>query len=150
MKPDPPLVLHGIMAEFARHVGPEVQTPFSQGVFGLGVTMLGMIAQEYDRAAARLVEEDDAIVALFEDATYLLTEGELKERIREELQRPRHENLRVSALEQDNARLRALLIDLHAAVEQLNGDEAVTMEERIWAELQESTRRRHIKSRLAS
>jgi hypothetical protein len=149
LKPDPPLVLNGIVAEFARHVAPELRTPYAQGVFGLGVTMLTMLAQEYDRAAARLVEENDAIAALLEDISYVVEDTMLRDRIGAELQTPRHTNLRVSALEPENDRLRLLLIEAHAAVEGLDSPEARVLNERVWAELQESTRRRHVASRLA-
>jgi hypothetical protein len=145
MKPDPPIVLNGIIAEFSRYLVPEVRNSFSQGVMGMGLTMLYMIGQEYDRAAARLVEEDDAVAALLQDATYSLPAGDLADRVRTAISAPRHADLRVSALEHDNARLRALLIEVHAAIESVGGEEARTIEERIWAELQESTRRRHIR-----
>ena len=150
MKPDPPLVLNGIMAEFARYIGPELRTSSGQGVFGLGLMVLGMIAQHYDRASAILVEEDEAIASLLKDASYVADDAALKERVRRELDAPRHANLRISALEQDNARLRALLIDVHSAIEATGTPEARDINERIWAELQESTRRRHVVSRLAS
>jgi hypothetical protein len=53
-------------------------------------------------------------------------------------------SLLVGALHERNRTLRALLVRLHAHVETLAGDAARAIEERIWAELVESTNRRHL------
>jgi predicted DNA-binding ribbon-helix-helix protein len=50
----------------------------------------------------------------------------------------------VSALHERNRALRALLVRVHAHVERLDGDAARALEERIWTELVESTRRRQL------
>jgi hypothetical protein len=52
-------------------------------------------------------------------------------------------------LQASNDRLRALLIDVHATVETREGNGFERLNERIWRELQESTRRRHLASGLA-
>ncbi len=51
-------------------------------------------------------------------------------------------DLTVSALEQSNVELRGLLVELHAAVEEIDSPAARTLEEEIWRELAASTRRR--------
>jgi len=92
-----------------------------------------MVAQEFERAAARLVEENAAVEALLADA------GD------EELSRlaaARESSLLVSALQARNRDLRAALTRLHAQVETVDTPEARAVEARIWAELVESTRRR--------
>lgn len=148
MKPDPPLVLEGMSETFLRELLPQVATPYSQGTVGLGINLLGMLAQEVDRAAARLVEEDDVIAAILDDARPHIP-GPLLAQVEEGLARPRHRDLRVTSLQEDNNRLRALLIEVHAALELREDAVANALNERIWAELEESTRRRHVRSRLA-
>jgi len=54
----------------------------------------------------------------------------------------------VSTLQGINDRLRAILVDVHAAIEETPGEGARAMEERIWEELRESTRRRHVEARI--
>jgi hypothetical protein len=149
MKPDPPKVLRGIISQYLKSIGPELKTPFSQGNFGQGLMLLNIIAQEYDRAAARLVEEDNAIIPLLEDGLLVVADESLASRLRDAVDGDYHRDLHVSALERENNLLRGLLTELHAVVEMLESPEAVELNERIWAELQQSTRRRHVVSRLA-
>jgi len=149
MRPDVPLVLNGIAGTLATQVLPEVRTPYGQQTVGLASQLCFMIAQEFDRAAARLVEEDAAILALFERSLPLLEEGPLRERIQQALGTVPGEDLRVSALQAENDRLRGLLTSLHAAVEAIESPEGEKLNELIWDELRESTRRRHLVSGLA-
>lgn len=149
MRPDVPIVLNGIAGTLATKVLPEIRSPFGQQTIGLASQLCFMIAQEFDRAAARLVEEDAAILGLLERALPMLEEGALRERLLQALETVPGEDLRVSALQVENDGLRALLIDLHAAVEALGTPEAASLNELIWDELRESTRRRHLVSGLA-
>ena len=59
------------------------------------------------------------------------------------------DDLRISVLSAANARLRAGLIALQAAVEAEDSPEARALESRIWGELRLSTERRHMSSALA-
>jgi hypothetical protein len=53
-------------------------------------------------------------------------------------------DLRISALQKENDALRALLIEVHAVVEALTGEDARAMNEAVWDEIRQSTRRRHL------
>jgi hypothetical protein len=57
--------------------------------------------------------------------------------------------LLVSALHERNRALRAVLVRLHVHVETLDGEAARALNARIWAELVESTCRRHLDLALA-
>jgi hypothetical protein len=103
-----------------------------------------MIGQEFDRAAARLVEENAAILAILARAQSSMDDAGLQDRISRELGEIPGQDLHVSALQAENDRLRALLIDVHAAVEGTDGAEAEALDRLIWDELRESTRRRHL------
>jgi hypothetical protein len=149
MRPDVPLVLNGIASTLVTNVLPQVRSPYGQQTVGLASQVCFMIAQEFDRAAARLVEEDAAILALFERSLPLLEEGPLRERVRQALETVPGEDLHVSALQAENDRLRGLLITLHGTVEAIATPEAEKLNELIWDELRESTRRRHLVSGLA-
>jgi hypothetical protein len=125
---------------------PELRTPFGQQTAGLSATLAVLLAQEFDRAASRLVEENIATSAILGDAQPLVTSTDLHERIASALSQPPTTDFRVSSLQARNDDLRKLLIEVHAGVESLPGDDARAMNERIWDELRESTRRRHLVS----
>ncbi|MGE5594827.1 MAG: hypothetical protein ACM3S1_02190 [Hyphomicrobiales bacterium] len=149
MRPDVTKVLQGIAGTLAMQVLPEVRTPYGQQTVGLASQLCFMISQEFDRAAARLVEENAAILGIFERALSLLDEGPLAAKLRAATQTVPGADLRISALQAENDNLRALLIELHAAVEAYDGEEMAGLNRIIWDELRESTRRRHVASGLA-
>lgn len=149
MRPDVPKVLNGIASTLATQVMPEVRTPFGQQNTGIASQLCFMIAQEFDRAAARLVEENSAILGIFERALPVLGEDPLRDQLQEALATLPATDLRVSALQAENDRLRSLLITLHAQVEQIDTPEGAALNELIWDELRKSTRRRKVTSGLA-
>ena len=59
------------------------------------------------------------------------------------------DDLKISTLSAANARLRAALIELHAAVEGDDAPDARALESRIWEELRLSTERRQMSTALA-
>ena len=142
MIPDVPAVLAGIarsvLLEDAEHKSP--YRAFSDQLLS---ALLMMITQEFDRAAARLVEENDALVALFGQARAVVRDETLAAALQAatSVTTP---SLLVSTLRERNRALRDLLIRLHAHVETLDEASARALEERIWAELAASTRRRQL------
>ncbi|MEJ5222041.1 MAG: hypothetical protein WHT63_08555, partial [Tepidiforma sp.] len=97
-------------------------------------------------AADRLVTENRIVRDLLAAGCNLLGDA-VPPSVPEALAAPAAPSLRVSDLQRENDLLRAALIDLHAAVEQTPGPAARDLDERIWAELVESTRRRHLSAR---
>ncbi len=144
MKPDAPRVFYGIIASTMRDIAPEMRTPFGQQSVGLLSMLLALAAQDYDGAAARLVEENSAVTELLARARTVAADPDLHQRIDAALDEPPAHDLRVSALQKENDRLRSLLIDVHAEVEAMPGEAARAMNEAIWDEIRESTRRRHL------
>lgn len=142
MKPDIPAVLAEIAGLAARNAVPDVDPAERAGALGLSAALLGMAAEAWDGAAQRLVEENRALRALLAGA------GERAGR-NAWLASGSDDDLRVSALSADNARLRAALIELHEAVEGDEVPEARALEARIWEELRLSTERRRMSGALA-
>jgi hypothetical protein len=142
VKPDIPAVLAELAGLVARNAAPDLDPAERAGALTLSAALLGMAAEAWDGAAQRLVEENRALRALLADAgdrtganaALVGTEGS---------------DLTISALSAANARLRAGLIALHAAVEAEDSPEARALESRIWQELRLSTERRHMSSALA-
>ena len=141
MKPDVPLALQKLAGSLLVEVAPAVGADYLQRNTGVSAIMLQMASEEWERAAARRVEENEALRALFRDAAAAVADAQLGRRLAEAAG-TRDADLRVSALEAANAALRALLVELHAHVETLAGPAARRVEDAIWAELRRSTERR--------
>jgi hypothetical protein len=133
MTPSVPIVLNGMARTMLMELAPQVTIAYAGQTLQLTGALAMMIAQEFDRAAARLVEENTAIEALLIDSG----EAELAA-----LAAARQPSLLVSDLQARNRVLRAALTRLHAHAETVDTPAARALEARIWAELVESTRRR--------
>jgi hypothetical protein len=142
VKPDIPAVLAELAGLVARNAAPDLDPAERAGALSLSAALLGMAAEAWDGAAQRLVEENRALRALLSDA------GDRKGRDAA-LAGAEDEDLRISVLSAANARLRAGLIALQAAVEAEDSPEARALESRIWQELRLSTERRRMSSALA-
>ncbi len=113
-------------------------TGFEANNVAMGAAMIGMISEHWDKAAADLVEENANMIALLDQgaaAGFGPFGGPFEAPLAD---------LRLSALGTLNARLRAALIELHAAVEQAEQSAARAVEDAIWTELARSTERRRI------
>ena len=143
MKPEVDRTLQLLAGTLVTEVAPLVSLDYGQKSLGLTAMLLQTAAEEFDRAAARRVEENRQIRRLFEEAASDVTDPALRDRLTAAASEPEGE-LRVSALDEANARLRALLIELHAHVEQQPGPAARRIEAAIWSELRASTERRRL------
>ncbi len=148
MKPDAGRVLNGVAVSLMTKVAPEVRTPFGQQLAGLSAVLLRVVATEFDRMADRLSVENAGVAAILADAAGVVSDASLAERARAAAEEGTPPDLRVSTLQGINDRLRAILVEVHAAIEDTPGEEARAMEERVWEELRESTRRRHVEARV--
>jgi hypothetical protein len=142
MVPTPPTVLNALARTLMMDLAPHLTVAYAGQTLQLGAALLMMIAQEFDRAAARLVEENAALRTLFDGAADLVDDPALQAELRAGA--PPEPSLLVSALQDRNRALRGVLVKLHAHVEQVGTAAARELEARIWAELVESTRRRQL------
>lgn len=145
MRPDPPLVLQRIAVSLATEVSPRLTDPFTQQTAGLAGALATMLAEVWDHMAASLVEENGALRALFAAAVPIAPPS-LRPRL-EEAAAGRDSSLRISHLQAANDELRRLLIELHAWCEGQDDPRAAALNEAIWEELKESTRRRRLTAR---
>jgi hypothetical protein len=143
MKPDENLVLADFAQRFATVIAPQVQPAYLAAAIGMSGGILGMIAEDWDRAASRRVEENRAIRALFRQALGLPLEPALIGRLKA-LVDGNDDDLRLSSLEAGNESLRGALIALHAAAEVMGGAAAKALNDTIWVELSVSTERRRL------
>jgi hypothetical protein len=143
MRPEPSRFL-GVAAghlllKTAAALGPGYEQS-SVSVIGL---MLTQLAEEFERAAARRVEENRELRRIFAGAVDVVADDDLRGKLALAT-RGEDANLAVSALEQGNCELRALLIELHVHVEGLDTPPARKLEGEIWRELVASTERRKL------
>ena len=143
MKPDVPEVLQTLAGHLALAVAPTVQPAYAQASLGMTAAVLGMAAEQWDGAAARLVEENAALRRLFADARSAVESHALAARL-EAAATGTDPGLEVSVLTTGNHALRRLLIELHAHVEERGDDAARRIDEAIWSELVRSTERRQL------
>jgi hypothetical protein len=132
MRPSIPVAASDFAARLRAEIVPEL-TGFRANNVAMGSAMIDMIADEFDRAAARLFEENEAVRGLLERGGVTFAA-------------PAKPDLRVSALEAENDHLRAALIDLQAALETRDGEDARALDADIWRELARSVERRRIAS----
>ena len=143
MKPEIPNVLEILAGTLLFDVMPNVSPSYRQSSVGVSAMLLGMVREEWDRAASRRSEENAALRALFRESLSAVSDANLRSRLDEAAQGG-DASLRISDLERDNEKLRALLIELHAHVELESGAGARAVEEAIWRELSDSTERRKL------
>lgn len=145
MKPDPNLVLGHLAGLMLQQLAPQVQPSYLAGTIGMSGMLMGMMAEEWDRAADRLARENRAIRGLFRQAERISLDAALAQDLRA-LAGGEDDDLRISALDAANAGLRAGLIRLQAAVEGRTDAASKALNDAIWAELSASTQRRALAS----
>ena len=119
----------------------EARTSYEQSsTSGLGMLVMQLSGQ-LEVATEWLVEENATLRALFRNAAGFVAEPVLAKRIAK-AGHEFDEGLRFSVLRTANDALRALLIELHAHAEGLEGSAARELDRAIWAELELSVLRR--------
>jgi hypothetical protein len=125
---------------------PEIPTPFGKQEAGLAAQLTFWAAEEAERGADRLIKENHAVRALLSEG--LAFAGDARAEVQSAIATPLAPDYRISSLQAENDALRRGLVELHAAVERDSTPQAAAFNERIWAELVDSTRRRQFQARL--
>jgi hypothetical protein len=143
MKPDVDQTLQLIAVNLLTEIAPKLSDDYTQRNSMLTAMLLQSAAEEWDRAAARRVEENRALRRLFSEAAPEIGDPGLRARL-EAAAASDDESLRISDLNRSNDELRSLLIELHSHVEEIDTDAARRIEAAIWEELRVSTERRKL------
>ena len=141
MRPQADLILRTVATHMLSKYLPGYAIESERADFGLMAIMVLVVSEEFDRAAYRRIEENNAIRNIFKDALPVVKDEDLKRRIKEAMEKT-EDDYHISALDQLNCELQEVLIDLHAHVEILEGSDARMIEETIWKELENWTKRR--------
>jgi len=143
MKPAPTQVLEVLALSLMADVAAHIDDDYQRSALQISAALLLGAREEFDRAAARRVDENRALRELFTAARPVVEDEPLRTRLVEAAATV-DTTLLVPDLEHANAELRALLIDLHIHVETLSGDAAHALDTAIWRELRVSTDRRRL------
>jgi len=149
MRPTPARFIEVAFGHLLERVAPTLSGSYAQSdMTVLGALLLGL-GEEFERAAARRIEENREIRRIFALAAKTLGgsdglgDGELVARLASAAA-GEDTDFSVSALEAANVRLRGLLIELHERVETVESAPARDIEKQIWRELAASTERRKL------
>ena len=143
MTPDLGRFLEVVSAHLLQRTAPALEAGYEQSSVMTLAILLGVAREEVDRAAARRFEENAALREFFREWQRVVEKEELRSRIIS-ASGGSDPSLRVPDLEKSNATLRALLIEMHAQIEEQEGDEARACEDALWRELALSTERRRL------
>lgn len=143
MKPEPSRFLAVAAGHLMVKTAGELAPGYEQSSVSVIGLMLTQLAEEFERAAARRIEENAALRRIFADAVGVVADDALRAKLAEAAG-GEDSDFTVSALEQSSCALRALLIELHVHVEELDSEAARSLESEIWRELVASTERRKL------
>jgi len=143
MRPEPSRFLGVAAGHLMTKTAAAIESGYEQSSVSVIGLMLTQLAEEFDRAAARRVEENRTLREIFAQAIDDVADDDLRAKLAEAASGD-DPDLAVAALEQSNCELRALLIELHAHVEELDSPAARDLEAEIWRELVASTERRKL------
>lgn len=127
--------LHRIGRMLSERIAPDVQDEFVAQSARLSGSALNICANWVDDAAAIRVEENAAIRAMLGKAA-ALADPDLSGRLKAAAASA-DPGLRISQLDAENHRLRLLLIEAHARLEEQDGEEASALVQDIWRLLEE-------------
>lgn len=135
------VILEGLQSALREKVQPALaDDPYAAEQVRLVSVLLGVIAPQLDTVAALRAAENSDMRALFGDAAAIVG-GDLGIELAGAAG-GREPGLKLSELDREGGRLRALLVELHMALEGMDGPEAVAMHQRIWRLLREMEERR--------
>ena len=141
MRPQGDHILRTVAMTLATKYLPGIESDHGKSELGLLALLMGAVAEEFDRAAHRRIEENTALRKMFSESLSVVEDDALKSRLKEASEKT-EDDYRVSALDQSNCELQEVLIELHCHIETLKSEDARKMDEAIWEEMENGTKRR--------
>lgn len=134
MKPDVQTVMMRSFERILTDIAPHLSSEYAVGSSSVIGLMMFQTATEFERAADIRVQENAAMRAIFADALEVLPAGSLRQRV-EGASASSDPSFKISELDEANDALSALLIELQAHAETVDGPAARKLETQIWDEL---------------
>ena len=120
---------------------PRMDSDNERAEMALMAFFMGVVSEEFDRAAHRRIEENLALKKLFSTSLPVVKDNALRTRL-EEASKEEEADWRISSLDKSNCRLVELLIELHTHIETLDDENSQILEKAIWEEMKHYAGRR--------
>ncbi len=145
MIPHTPEAIGFITQRLMTHVLPDLKSNYGVADVALIATLLGLIGQDFERAAQARLDDIREMRALFAAAERLLAQGHPQDaQLADRVYKAREwalDDLRISVLDEIHAFHSHLLIDVHTRIEQQMGAAAAALDRDIWAHLERHAER---------
>jgi len=134
MKPNVHTVMMRSFERILTDIAPHCSSEYAVGSSSVIGLMMFQTATEFERAADIRVQENAAMRDIFSGAVSILPTGDLRTRV-EGAASSSDPSVKISELDEANDALSALLIELQAYAERMEGAAARKLETQIWEEL---------------
>ena len=141
MRPQADHILRTTATTLITQYLPGIEKEHERYELGLSALLMMVVSEEFDRAAHRRIEENHALRRIFAESLSVIKDDDLKRRVERASERT-EDNYHMSALDKLNCELQEVLIELHTHIEALEGEGARNINEAIWTELENWTKRR--------
>ena len=141
MRPQADQILRTTATTLISQYLPGIEKDHQKTDLGLSALLMMVVSEEFDRAAHRRIEENQALRRIFTGSLSVIEDDDLKRRVEIASERT-EDNYHISVLDKLNCELQEVLIELHTHVEALEGEGARKINEAIWMELENWTKRR--------
>ena len=134
-----------IIQRLITSVAPELSTPYAMADLGLIAMLLGMVGQDFARAAEARLADIREMTDIFSDAQGLIHDPDLTKRLA--AARALHiTDMGIDHLDEVHAQHSALLIDTHARIERIDSRAAEVVNREILAYLERHAERHRYES----
>ena len=141
MRPQADQILRTTATTLITQYLPGIKKDHEKTELALSALLMMVVAEEFDRAAHRRIEENHALRRIFAASTFVIKDDDLRKRVEEASERE-EDSHHISALDKCNCEMQEVLIELHTHIEALEGEGARNINEAIWTELENWTKRR--------
>jgi hypothetical protein len=144
MRPTCQTILNSIGMDLASRYLPKASSDSEKADLILKAFLLGVVAEEFENAAHRRIEENTALRQLFSESIPVIQDPGLKSRLASTSE-TKDSDTHISALDRTNNHLLNILIELHAYLDEQEDEESRRLLEKIWEALKDYSRRREFK-----
>lgn len=130
-------VLEGMIEALRDQIAPQLTDGYAKEAVRMAGSLIAIAGRAGEDAAAIRVEENARMRAIFAEAADVMSDAGLLARLREAAQ-SQDPGLRISQLDAENGRLRKLLVELHAWLEERSGPEVRRLDQAIWRAIRDA------------
>ena len=141
MRPQADHILRSTATTLITQYLPGIEKDHEKTELALSALLMMVVSEEFEGAAHRRIEENHALRRIFAGSLSVIKDDDLKRRV-ERASEKAEDNYHMSALDKFNCELQEVLIELHTHIEALAGESARNINEAIWTELENWTKRR--------